>query len=96
MNGRTLSRASLLSRATARNSCREKYRANENVLEYHSILKGSGKAGYSSFSLGSHPTKAFSFSNTSGAIYCGVPQNVAVVCPNGTFILHKPKSTNLI
>jgi len=34
--------------------------------------------------------------NTSGAIYCGVPQNVAVVCPNGTSILHKPKSTNLI
>jgi len=38
----------------------------------------------------------FSFHHTSGAIYCGVPQNVAVVCPNGTFILHKPKSTNLI
>jgi hypothetical protein len=34
--------------------------------------------------------------NTSGAMYCGVPQNVAVVCPNGTLILHKPKSTNLI
>lgn len=34
--------------------------------------------------------------HTSGAMYCGVPQNVAVVCPNGTLILHRPKSTNLI
>ena len=51
MSGRTLSQTSLLSRATARNSCREKYRANENVLGHHPILKGSRKAGYSSFFL---------------------------------------------
>ena len=48
MSGRTRSQASLLSRATARNSCREKYRANENVIRHHPVQKGSRKAGYSS------------------------------------------------
>jgi hypothetical protein len=38
----------------------------------------------------------FISSPTSGAIYCGVPQKVIVVSPNGTLVLHKPKSTNLI
>jgi len=43
--------ASLLSKATASNICREKYRAFGTISGQHPIPQGSRKTGYSSSSL---------------------------------------------